>query len=235
MASQQDNQDLLAQETRFGEILLNLSKGQEELRTLLRETFVRNSAEDERLKHLQAEVNALKVQMLGQVTAIQGLAQRQDELGFLVNQLLQNNQLGQTSKGKKPFIIQSSLRQGDKGRAPQMAPVSQIQHQPHQLQPDKPRRQFTQLNMSLFQALQRLLRLNLITLRAHPRNPNIASPIYDPNKRCAYHSASPGHDTNECWDLKNKIQDLIDEGALEFTQDGQAEFFYHPSKAHHLK
>ena len=116
-----------------------------------------------------------------------------------------------------------------------MAPVSQIQHQPHQLQPDKPRRQFTQLNMSLFQALQRLLRLNLITLRAHPRNPNTASPAYDPNKRCAYHSASPGHDTNECWDLRNKIQDLIDEGVLEFTQDGQAEFFYHSSKAHQLK
>ena len=89
--------------------------------------------------------------------------------------------------------------------------------------------------MSLFQALQRLLRLNLITLRAHPQNPNTAHPTYDPNKRCAYHSACPGHDTNECWALKNKIQDLIDEGALEFTQDGQAEFFYHPSKAHHLK
>ena len=177
----------------------------------------------------------MKAQMLGQVTAIQSLAQRQEELGVLINKLLRGNQLGQTSKGEEPVIIQPSLRQEDKGRAPQMASVSQIQHQPHQLQPDKPRRQFTQLNMSLFQALQRLLRLNLITLRAHPRNPNTASPIYDPNKRCAYHSACPGHDTNECWALKNKIQDLIDEGALEFTQDGQAEFFYHPSKAHHLK
>ena len=84
MASQQDNQDFLAQETRFGEILLNLSKGQEELRTLLMETLVRNSAEDERLKHLQAEVDILKAQMLGQVTIIQGLAQRQEELGVLV-------------------------------------------------------------------------------------------------------------------------------------------------------
>ena len=94
MDSQQDNQDLLAKETRFGEILMNLSKGQEELRTLLMGTFVRNGAEDERLKHLQAEVDALKAQMLGQVTAIQGLAQRHDELGVLVNQLLRGNQLG---------------------------------------------------------------------------------------------------------------------------------------------
>ena len=89
--------------------------------------------------------------------------------------------------------------------------------------------------MSLFQALQHLLRLNLITLRDPLRNPNTSAPTYHPNKRCAYHSASPGHDTNECWALKNKIQDLIDEGALEFTQDGLTEFFYHPSKAHHLK
>ena len=88
MASQQDNQDLLAQETRFGEILLNLSKGQEELRTLLRETLARNGAEDERMRYQQAEIDALKVQMLGQATAIQRLAQRQDELWFLVNQLL---------------------------------------------------------------------------------------------------------------------------------------------------
>ena len=156
MALQPDSQDLLAQETRFGEILLNLSKGQEELRTLLMETFVKNSAEDERLKHLQAEVDALKVQMLGQATAIQGLVQRQDELGFLVNQLLQNNQLGQKSKSKKPFIIPSSLRQEDKGRAPQVASAPQIQHPPHRLQPDKSRRQFTPLNMSLDQALQQI-------------------------------------------------------------------------------
>ena len=74
MAYPQDNQDFLAQETRFGEILLNLSKGQEELRTLLMGTFVKNNAEDEKLKHLQTEVDALKAQMLGQVTAIQGLA-----------------------------------------------------------------------------------------------------------------------------------------------------------------
>ena len=89
--------------------------------------------------------------------------------------------------------------------------------------------------MSLFQALQRLLRLNLITLRAPPRNPNISAPTYHPNRRCAYHSDGPGHDTNDCWSLKNKIQDLIDEGAVEFTQDGQAEFFYYPYKIHHLK
>ena len=177
----------------------------------------------------------MRAQMLGQVTIIQDLAQRQEELGVLVNQLLRGNQLGQMPKGKETVIVRPSLRPRGKEKAPHMAPVSPIQQQLHQRQTDKPRRQFTPLNMSQFQALQRLLRLNLITLRDHPQNPNTAHPAYDPNKRCAYHSACPGHDANECWALKNKIQDLIDEGTLEFTQDGQAEFFYHPSKAHHLK
>ena len=25
-----------------------------------------------------------------------------------------------------------------------------------------------------------------------------------------YHSESPGHDTNDCWALKNKVQDLLE-------------------------
>ena len=138
MALQQDNQDLHTQETQFREIFLNLSKGQEELRTLLMGNLVKESpednqdflaqetsAEDERLKHLQAEVDAMRAQMLGQVTIIQDLAQRQDELGVLVNQLLRGNQLGQTSKVEGPVIIQPPLRQEDK-RAPQMAPVTKF-------------------------------------------------------------------------------------------------------------
>ena len=134
MASQQDNQDLHAQETRFREILLNLSKGQEELRTLLMGTLVRNGPEDskdERLKRLQAEVDTMRTQMLGQMALIQDLAQRQEELRVLVNQLLRDNQLGQTSKVEKQAIIQPPVVQEDKGKAPQFASGSQAQHQPH--------------------------------------------------------------------------------------------------------
>ena len=31
-----------------------------------------------------------------------------------------------------------------------------------------------------------------------------------------YHSESPDHDTNNCWALKNKIQDLIEAKEIEF-------------------
>ena len=39
-----------------------------------------------------------------------------------------NSQLGQKSKGRKPVIVQPPLRQGDKGRASQMASVDALQH-----------------------------------------------------------------------------------------------------------
>ncbi|KAI5404731.1 hypothetical protein KIW84_051766 [Lathyrus oleraceus] len=81
---------------------------------------------------------------------------------------------------------------------------------------DRPRRQFTKINMTLAQALQGMLKANLITLRDPPANPKTTSPCYNPNTRCAYHSDSPGHDTNDCWLLKNKIQDMIDAGEIEF-------------------
>ena len=66
MALQQDTRDL--QETQFREIFLNLSKGKEELKTLLVGDLVKKSPEDnkdERLEHLQAEVDAIRTQMMG--------------------------------------------------------------------------------------------------------------------------------------------------------------------------
>ena len=70
--------------------------------------------------------------------------------------------------------------------------------------------------MSLSQALQHLLKANLVTLYDPPPNPNISSPKYNPNSKCAYHSNSHGHETDQCWALKTKIQDLIDNKTIEF-------------------
>ena len=70
--------------------------------------------------------------------------------------------------------------------------------------------------MSLSQALQHLLKANLVTLRDPPANPDTSSPKYNLNAKCAYHSSSPRHETDQCWALKNKIQDLIDNKSIEF-------------------
>ena len=76
---------------------------------------------------------------------------------------------------------------------------------------ERPVRKFIRINMTLSQVLPHLLRPNLVTLKEAPKNPNTTSLHYHPNACCTYHSESPGHDTNNYWALKNKIQDLIEE------------------------
>ena len=225
MAFQQDNQDLQTQEAQFRDIFLNLSKGQEELRTLLMGNLVKKSPEDnkdERLKHLQAEVDAMKTQMLGQRALIQGLAQEQGELRAMISQLHQD--MKQPAQVRDPVInkLPRSQRFGLMNGPLQADTTSQVQQRPRQEQradqskPDKPKRQFTKLNVSLSQAVQQLLRLNLVTLRDPPKNPNKTPSRYNPNAHCAYHSDSPGHATDDCWTLRNKVQDLIDAKEVEF-------------------
>ena len=79
-----------------------------------------------------------------------------------------------------------------------------------------PQRQFTRISMTPAQVLPHLLKLNLTNLKEASKNPNTSSPYYHSNAKCAYHSDSVGHDTNNCWALKNKIQDLIDAKEVEF-------------------
>ena len=90
---------------------------------------------------------------------------------------------------------------------PKLVPTQQRNNQPRT---ERPVRQFTQINMTLSQVLPHLLGSNLVTLKGAPKNPNTTSPHYHPNARCAYHSESLGHDTNNYWDLKNKVQDLLE-------------------------
>ena len=79
------------------------------------------------------------------------------------------------------------------------------QQQGSQCRTNAPRRQFMKISMPLSQVLHHLLKTELIILREPPQNPNTSSLKYNPNVKCAYHSNSPEHDTNNCWALKNKI------------------------------
>ena len=69
-------------------------------------------------------------------------------------------------------------------------------------------------------------------LKEAPKNPNTTSPYYHPNTRCVYHSESPWHDTNNCWDLKNKIQDLIDAKEVEFEAPENSNVISAPMPRH---
>ena len=169
--------------------------------------------------------------MLGQMALIQDLSQRQGELRVLVIQLLRDNQLGQTSKVEEQAIIQPPMGQEDKGKAPQFASGSQAQHQPHQRQQGNRRkrntsgRHFSETGIPSSLILKRLLEVQMIALKDPPKKLNITSLKYNPDERYAYHSDSPGHDTEGCWCLKNKIQDLIAGRVLEFMSGGKMKIF----------
>src|SRR3954469_15463977 len=70
--------------------------------------------------------------------------------------------------------------------------------------------------MPLSQALQHLLKAKLVTLKDPPKFANTASPAYDPKATCSYHSNATGHNTDNCWALKNNVQDMIEAGEIEF-------------------
>src|SRR4051812_9597103 len=84
-------------------------------------------------------------------------------------------------------------------------------------QRSKPKRSFSLLPMPMSQVLQQLLNQNLITLLPPYSFPTNPTPGYKYHARCAYHSNSLGHDTKDCWQLKHKIQDLIDEKIIDFN------------------
>src|SRR3954465_7102082 len=91
-------------------------------------------------------------------------------------------------------------------------------------QRSKPKRSFSLLPMPLSQVLQQLLNQNLITLLppyAFPTNPASG---YKYHARCAYHSNSLGHDTEDCWQLKHKIQDFIDDNIIDFNSPKDYKF-----------
>ena len=101
MALKQDNRDLQTQEAQFMEMFLNISKGREELKALLAVNLAKKNPEDnkdERLEQLQAEVEAMRTRMLGQMALIQGLARGQEEPRAIINKLLQDgyNRMKQT-------------------------------------------------------------------------------------------------------------------------------------------
>ena len=86
--------------------------------------------------------------------------------------------------------------------------------------------------MTLSQILPQLLATNLVSVKEAPKFPNTTSPKYNPNARCAYHSDSLGHSTDDCWALKNKLQDLIDAKEVQFEASDKPNVVTAPLPAH---
>ncbi|XP_015163374.1 uncharacterized protein [Solanum tuberosum] len=77
----------------------------------------------------------------------------------------------------------------------------------------KPARIFTPLIESQTKLLERLTAAGYIHL-VGLKPVDTSSKFYRPDQRCAYHSSSVGHDTEDCINLKPKIQDLIDQNVV---------------------
>lgn len=52
-----------------------------------------------------------------------------------------------------------------------------------------------------------------------PKSVDTSSKLYTPDQMCEYHSNSFGHDTEDCINLKHKIQDLIDQDVVSLQID----------------
>ena len=129
-------------------MFLNLSLGQEELKALLTKGLENsNNARSDQLEALQFDLATLRIQVMGQLVGqmalIQDLSQRQEELRVLGCQLLQNNQLGQTSKVEEQVTAQPPSTQEEKGKAPSLASGSQTHKPPRQRQRGNRRKQNT--------------------------------------------------------------------------------------------
>ena len=68
--------------------------------------------------------------------------------------------------------------------------------------------QFSQLGMSLSQALRKLTEVGLLTTLTPRPLPQPIPSQFMMDLHCAYHQ-EPGHETNHCTALRHAIQDLI--------------------------
>lgn len=91
---------------------------------------------------------------------------------------------------------------------------------------------FDPLPMIYSQVLQHLLQLKLVNLRGMPPPPERLPAGYNPNARCEFHYGGIGHDVENCWALKYKVQELLDSKAIQFTSDNGPNVIQNPMPAH---
>ncbi|OWM76993.1 hypothetical protein CDL15_Pgr011718 [Punica granatum] len=103
--------------------------------------------------------------------------------------------------------------QAQQNRAPTFRPPQQGQQsgtaQPRQC------RQFTPLPAPPSHIYRQLLAGNKIKQEAPGANFNPAN--QDQSRRCEFHMGAPGHTLDNCWRLREKIQELIDAKAISFN------------------
>ncbi|KAI5431515.1 hypothetical protein KIW84_035629 [Lathyrus oleraceus] len=79
---------------------------------------------------------------------------------------------------------------------------------------------FDPIPMSYAELYPSLIERKLITPREPPAVPANPQWWYNPDQHCVYHSGAPGHNVENCYPLKTKVQDLMRCGILSFEDSG---------------
>ncbi|XP_058763479.1 uncharacterized protein LOC131636912 [Vicia villosa] len=158
------------------------------------------------------------------------------EMGLKMGKI-QLGGVASSTGGKKPSEDHARKREGNAdavyGRSGQGRGNSQVnavtipmpQQQQQGQHPQYQNNQYRQrrdrkidpIPMTYAQVLQHLLKIEKITLRDAPHAPDTRYPNYNANAWCVFQSGAPGHDTERCIALKNKVQDLLDQKIIQFT------------------
>ncbi|KAI5418545.1 hypothetical protein KIW84_042975 [Lathyrus oleraceus] len=79
---------------------------------------------------------------------------------------------------------------------------------------------FDHIPVSYTELYPSLIERKLITPRDPPAVPANPQWWYKRDQHCVYHSGAPGHDVENCFQLKTKVQDLMRYGILSFEDAG---------------
>ncbi|KAI5418068.1 hypothetical protein KIW84_042637 [Lathyrus oleraceus] len=126
------------------------------------------------------------------------------------------------------FRDNQQYQQHNNNQHPPHPQYQQQQHRPQQqaYQPrnsnqtstsyERKRVTFDPIPMTYAKLYPSLIERKLITLRDPPAIPTNPQWWYKPELHCVYHSGAPGHDVENCYPLKTKVQDLVRCGILCF-------------------
>ncbi|XP_050877300.1 uncharacterized protein LOC127081056 [Lathyrus oleraceus] len=79
--------------------------------------------------------------------------------------------------------------------------------------------QIDNIRVSYAELVPYLIHVGDIVLKEIPAAYPPFRPKHDPNALCAFHVGYIGHSTEDCWGLKYKVQDLINQDILSFSEE----------------
>ncbi|XP_070010905.1 uncharacterized protein [Nicotiana sylvestris] len=97
---------------------------------------------------------------------------------------------------------------------------------------EPPRRpNYTPIGKPYSTLFPKLVQMNLLQ-PIPPNGQNPESPSYQQGVRCAYHSGVEGHDTNNCWTLKQAVENLLEQGKIVLKDNDVPNVTNNPLPAH---